>query len=436
MANQVQLTVNVLNGSAQQPVPIILSFPTDQISVQSDENSGLTKVNYYPNQNNSTEATEVLVSETVSEIATLAGVDMFAATIQNVGGFTQPTGISMLFPSSQPQIGESSGVNINSVIQFKGILYYASETADSLVASANQTSGGGGGGVTIYKGDGVVTAGENRVVGVPDTTSLKILATSTPSDPNSIASLLALTSGDVSFLSMGATDSGGNAVAVQTGVVSGSALLQIQDNRASPTGMIYTADYSAGFVDRSLVDKAYADKQSFYNSDGQYPVSAIRTVDQNSGTTAFLNGNVGIGVPIPSQLFEISDGTNVLISVNAGANETDVQARSPTGLAYLDLVANVENSFELFAQDNNSGNEILLYADANDGNIEISAPNGVQFLIGKTTFQASVVSGASFNLPVGSAPTSPVDGDVWREDNTNTGVKIRVNGVTKTIVLV
>lgn len=29
--------------------------------------------------------------------------------------------------------------------------------------------------------------------------------------------------------------------------------------------------------------------------------------------------------------------------------------------------------------------------------------------------------------------SSTQDGDVWREDNTNTGLKIRINGVTKTI---
>jgi hypothetical protein len=43
-------------------------------------------------------------------------------------------------------------------------------------------------------------------------------------------------------------------------------------------------------------------------------------------------------------------------------------------------------------------------------------------------------SGALFNIPV-STPGSPVDGDVFRVDNTNTGLKIQVNGVTKTIVL-
>ena len=31
--------------------------------------------------------------------------------------------------------------------------------------------------------------------------------------------------------------------------------------------------------------------------------------------------------------------------------------------------------------------------------------------------------------------SSPQDGDLWREDNINTGLKIRVNGVIKTITL-
>ena len=52
------------------------------------------------------------------------------------------------------------------------------------------------------------------------------------------------------------------------------------------------------------------------------------------------------------------------------------------------------------------------------------------------TLAASVVGRAQMNLIVGVPPTSPNDGDIWREDNTNTGVKIRVNGVTKTLSLV
>jgi hypothetical protein len=54
---------------------------------------------------------------------------------------------------------------------------------------------------------------------------------------------------------------------------------------------------------------------------------------------------------------------------------------------------------------------------------------------GQVTFAATSTAFCSFNLPSGTAPSSPVDGDVWREDNTDTGLKIRVNGVTKTITL-
>lgn len=48
---------------------------------------------------------------------------------------------------------------------------------------------------------------------------------------------------------------------------------------------------------------------------------------------------------------------------------------------------------------------------------------------------ACTTAKAQMNLVAGTAPASPNDGDVWREDNTNTGLKIRVNGVTKTITL-
>lgn len=47
------------------------------------------------------------------------------------------------------------------------------------------------------------------------------------------------------------------------------------------------------------------------------------------------------------------------------------------------------------------------------------------------------VSGsAQIRLVNGVAPSAPNDGDIWREDNTNTGLKVRVNGITKTVSLV
>jgi hypothetical protein len=51
------------------------------------------------------------------------------------------------------------------------------------------------------------------------------------------------------------------------------------------------------------------------------------------------------------------------------------------------------------------------------------------------SFAASTTALSTMNIAQGEAPTAPVDGDIWREDNTNTGLKIRVDGVTKTITL-
>lgn len=48
---------------------------------------------------------------------------------------------------------------------------------------------------------------------------------------------------------------------------------------------------------------------------------------------------------------------------------------------------------------------------------------------------AGTTAKAQINLPVSTAPSAPADGDMWREDNTNTGLKIRINGVTKTITV-
>lgn len=59
----------------------------------------------------------------------------------------------------------------------------------------------------------------------------------------------------------------------------------------------------------------------------------------------------------------------------------------------------------------------------------------VKIGVGKFVAAATTTTYASLNLPTGSAPSSPVDGDIWREDNTNTGLKVRINGVTKTVTV-
>lgn len=65
----------------------------------------------------------------------------------------------------------------------------------------------------------------------------------------------------------------------------------------------------------------------------------------------------------------------------------------------------------------------------------ITGSSGTAAFAGQVVLAASSTARSSLNIPAGTAPTAPADGDVWREDNTNTGLKIRVNGVTKTISL-
>jgi hypothetical protein len=50
-------------------------------------------------------------------------------------------------------------------------------------------------------------------------------------------------------------------------------------------------------------------------------------------------------------------------------------------------------------------------------------------------FQASTTAYAAFNIPVGNVPAAPIDGDVWRQDDTLTGLKIYINGATHTITV-
>ncbi len=72
-------------------------------------------------------------------------------------------------------------------------------------------------------------------------------------------------------------------------------------------------------------------------------------------------------------------------------------------------------------------------------NLAISALSALGTSVSVSTITnvgAATSAKSSIRLAVGGPPTSPVDGDIWLESNTNTGLKIRINGVTKTVSLV
>lgn len=79
----------------------------------------------------------------------------------------------------------------------------------------------------------------------------------------------------------------------------------------------------------------------------------------------------------------------------------------------------------------NSGATFVV-TDNNRTNTLISASATSCVLRGKVTCPASTTSFASLNIPHGTAPTTPANGDVW---TTTSGMYVRINGVTKTVTL-
>lgn len=149
---------------------------------------------------------------------------------------------------------------------------------------------------------------------------------------------------------------------------------------------------------------------------------------RNYGSTTL--GNWNDTATNISSLFFADDSTNDLFAIGNG-RANNARHNAVTILQSGKVGINVRHPT---AKLHVSGDIILDIPGKGDGYVLVGNING--YAIWKSPsaiFKASTTSGALFNLPVGVAPTSPGDGDVWREDNTNTGLKIRINGVTKTI---
>jgi hypothetical protein len=56
----------------------------------------------------------------------------------------------------------------------------------------------------------------------------------------------------------------------------------------------------------------------------------------------------------------------------------------------------------------------------------------IEVTAGTTVLAPSVTARASLRIPSGTAPTSPVNGDIWFD---GTNLNVRIGGVTRTIVV-
>ena len=123
-------------------------------------------------------------------------------------------------------------------------------------------------------------------------------------------------------------------------------------------------------------------------------------------------------------LLLVFDGTNWIGHDAAAATSTDwanpgaIGATTPNTIVGTTITGNTSISSPV-------GNINDVNADTVNVTVDVDAPD----FNGRLNATASSTSKASINVPQGTAPTSPVEGDIWN-DSTQKNLKARVDGVT------
>lgn len=121
-----------------------------------------------------------------------------------------------------------------------------------------------------------------------------------------------------------------------------------------------------------------------------------------------------------------SGGTNTII----GANVASTTLLTGSGNILIGTSSAVDTPATGTANYLNIG--ALIFGDLSNGRFSLGLTTPAVSWLG---IAAGTTAKSQMNLAVSAAPTSPVDGDIWFESNTNTGLKMRVNGVTKSVTL-
>ncbi len=147
------------------------------------------------------------------------------------------------------------------------------------------------------------------------------------------------------------------------------------------------------------------------------------------------------GAQVPSIVVEGAATIGGLLKTNSGGASSLATAFSSAGLL-VDYSINPD--LGLYFGAITSGGGAYQYIQAGNGiatpyNICLN-PYGGSVGIGVAATTAALLSLgagttalAQANLPTSSAPTSPNNGDIWRQDNTTAGLKVRISGVTETL---
>ena len=144
--------------------------------------------------------------------------------------------------------------------------------------------------------------------------------------------------------------------------------------------------------------------------------AAAKTIEYTADTHTF---NIVTG-----GLFVVKSGDTFAITSDGDGGAASLNAITGTNSASLGCQTNLGNdtaSFTFLSSYNNGANSSSITSVTSSTSAHITY-----------TADLHTINGV-INLPTRSAPVSPNDGDIWRQDNTNTGLKIRIAGLTKTI---
>ena len=156
--------------------------------------------------------------------------------------------------------------------------------------------------------------------------------------------------------------------------------------------------------------------------------TGVLTVDINhhtgSGTYAAWVVNVGGVVPAASVAWGAITGTLSTQTDLQNALNLKANLVSPALTGNVTITSNSTGA-ALFIEQAGTGNILTLHDQASDTTFVAIDHNGKI-----NTIASSAAGGAGLNLPHGTAPTTPVNGDIW---TTTTSLQWRRNGATATV---
>jgi hypothetical protein len=141
-----------------------------------------------------------------------------------------------------------------------------------------------------------------------------------------------------------------------------------------------------------------------------------------------------------STIFRIKNTTSgtgaaaeIILQNDVSSGSASISKTSTTTTAYKILLAK-----DLQIYNGSIGGDIAFLNDFASGSIKFAAgaSSTAQLTIastGKVLYAAATTAKAQINLASGTAPTTPVDGDIWFD---GTNLKMQIGGVTKTFTLI